>query len=78
MSRTVATIAPVDIERANRARRLIPLVLLVECVAFGALAVALHSGMFPELARVETPFGIVAIVSGFTALVLKMVFSRRP
>jgi hypothetical protein len=78
MSRTVATIDRVQIERANRARRLIPLVLLTECIVIGGFAVAIRSGMFSELTGLVTPFSIVAVVSGFTALVLKMVFSRRP
>ena len=78
MSRTVATIDPVQIERTNRARRLVPLVLLAECVGVGALTVVIRSGALPELAGVATPLGIVAILSGFAALVLKMVFSRRP
>ena len=78
MSRTVATIDPVQIERTNRARRLIPLVLLAECVGIGGLTVAIQSGALPELAGLATPLTIVAITSGFAALVLKMVFSRRP
>jgi hypothetical protein len=78
MSRTVATIDRVQIDRANRARHLIPLVLLTECVVIGGLALAIRGGRFSELAGLVTPFSIVAVLSGFTALVLKMVFSRRP
>ena len=78
MSRTVATIDPVQIERTNRARRLIPLVLLAECVGIGTLTVVIRSGALPELAGLATPLSMVAILSGFAALVLKMVFSRRP
>ena len=78
MSRTVATIDPVQIERTNRARRLIPLVLFAECVGVGALTVAIQRGALPELAGLATPLSIVAILSGFAALVLKMAFSRRP
>jgi hypothetical protein len=77
MSRTVATIDPVLIERANRARRLIPLVLLAECVGIGALTVAIQAGALPELAGLATPLSMIAILSGFAALVLKMIFSRR-
>lgn len=78
MSRTVATIDPVRVERANRARRLIPLVLLAECVVVGALTVAIRTGVFPELANLATPLSLIALLSGFAALVMKMVFSRRP
>jgi hypothetical protein len=78
MSRTVATIDPILIERTNRARRLIPLVLLAECVGVGALTVAIRSGALPELAGLATPLGLIALLSGFAALVVKMVFSRRP
>ena len=78
MSRTVATIDPILIERATRARRLIPVVLLVECVAVGGLTVAIRAGALPELAGLATPLGMIAILSGFAALVLKMAFSRRP
>jgi hypothetical protein len=78
MSRTVATIDPVQVERANRARRLIPLVLLAECVVVGALTVAIRTGVFPELAGLATPLSLIALLSGFAALVMKMVFSRRP
>ena len=55
MSRTVATVDPVQIERANRARRLIPLVLLAECVVVGALTIAIRTGAFPEIAGLATP-----------------------
>jgi hypothetical protein len=78
MSRTVATVDPVQIERTNRARRLIPLVLLAECVAVGGLTVAIRAGVFPELAGLATPLGMIAVLSGFAALVMKMAFSRRP
>ena len=78
MSRTVATIDAAQIERASRGRRLIPLALLTECLAVGALAVAIRAGAFPEISSLATPFSIIALLSGFTALVLKMVFSRRP
>jgi hypothetical protein len=78
MSRTVLTVDPVQINRANRARRLIPLVLLGECVGVGALVVAIRTGGLSELAGIATPLSIVAVLSGFTAIVLKMAFSRRP
>lgn len=78
MSRTVAIIDAAQIERASRGRRLIPLVLLTECVVVGGAAIAIQAGALPEFARLETPFTIIAMLSGFTALVLKMVFSRRP
>lgn len=78
MSRTVAAIDPVQLERANRARRFIPLVLLAECVVVGGVAIAIQAGMFAEIAGLSTPLSVVAMLSGFTALVLKMVFSRRP
>ena len=77
MSRTVATVDPVLIERANRARRLIPLILLAECVGVGALTVAIRKGALPELAGLATPLGMIAILSGFAALAMKMIFSRR-
>jgi hypothetical protein len=78
MSRIVATIDPVLIERTNRSRRLIPLILLAECLGIGALSVAISAGALPELAGLATPLGMIAILSGFAALVVKMIFSRRP
>jgi hypothetical protein len=78
MSRTVAIIDAAQIERASRGRRLIPVALLAECLAVGALAITIRSGALPELATLATPLSIISLLSGFTALVLKMVFSRRP
>ena len=78
MSRTVDIIDAARIERASRARRLLPVALLVECLVVGALSVAISSGALPELAPLVTPLSIIALLSGVTALVLKMAFSRRP
>jgi len=52
--------------------------LLAECVVVGALTIAIRTGALPEIAGLATPLSLIALLSGFAALVMKMVFSRRP
>lgn len=77
MSRPTATVDHGPEKRARSARHLVPLVLYAECVAAGGLALALRAGMFADMAKLATPLTVVATISGFTALAVQTVLSRR-